>query len=219
MNLFLVILVPVVILWLFSAHKISPAINNISTTVSDTIEEINEIKVAQLENAMNKLIKMGITGIPGVIESTNDRTLRYLQNNNHNITLALEKASARLGTSFDKVKDAALSAIPYVGLPYSLVHPYWKKVRYLLLVAKLYNHDINSDKVYDDIQACLTHSVINKIEQKVEYKIIGKVMSYADKLFGVKLLGKIASVPLSVLNVFLEKHNEVIECGQLKFSS
>ena len=210
----IILLIPVLLAWLFSSFlSISPSVPAINT-ISDTIKEI---KVTQLENAMDKLIKVGITGIPGVIESTNDRTLRYLQDNENDVTLALEKAASRISRPLNKLKRAALTNIPYLGLPYSLLDPYWQKTRYLLLVAKLNNHDINSQKVNDNIMYCLTNTVKNTVEQKVENKILGKVLDYVDKIFGIKFFTKVGSVPLSVLNIFLEKNNEIIECGRMKF--
>lgn len=216
----LVFIVPFVLFWLFSSLFSGPSrqvVSNVSDKVGDGLDTLKEIKTTQLENALSKLITVGIVGIPAVIESTDSRTLRYLQDNNHNVTLALEKAESRMSTPLNKIKRIALSNIPYLGLPYSLIDPYWQKIRYLLLVAKLNGYDVSSKPVKEDVMFCLSNSVMSSLERKVENKIFGTILSYVDKMMGWKFFSKVASIPMSVLNIFLEKNNEIIECGKVKF--
>lgn len=202
----------------FTGNKSNELLNNVSTNIKDKVDLLNEIKVTQLDNAISKLIDVAESGVLGVVESTKTRTRRYLKKADGDHALALETADKRINTAVDKVVQVAISNIPLVGIPYSVVVPYWKKVRYLLLVASLHNHSTTNETVREAISDCLVNSALYSIGQKVEKTFMAKTINYVTKwLGGSSLLGKVVSVPAQAVLVFLENDKAIIECGRAKF--
>ncbi|ARF12106.1 hypothetical protein Klosneuvirus_3_241 [Klosneuvirus KNV1] len=225
--LFTILAILLTVLSLFTFNPITylddtsnDVIRNVTKTIRQGAKFVQEINITHLNTTVSKLIQLADAGIPGIIEPTSVRKDQYLQRTNYNYTLAVKDAATRMNTPLQRVTRVAISKVPVVGIPYSLVLPYWQKVRYLLLVASLNNHTTTNATVIDAIGDCLINSALHPIGQKAEEKFIGKIVSYIDNImnkFGFRYFHKVMSLPLQTLLIFLENDRAIIKCGKDKF--
>lgn len=193
--------------------------------ITSNIQLVNEVSIEQINNTIKILINVAIDGIPNIVDSTYIRKLRYLEKNDNNTTLALEAAKYSLHAPLNKMTRIAISNIPFVGLPYSLVIPYWMRIRYLLLVAILYEHDLSSKDTFDNIISCLMYSSIKIVSQQsinsgsksLLNAVYGSVTDITSIKIGSKIAGKLVGIPVNALLVYLEKEIDVIKCADIKF--
>lgn len=199
--------------------QVEITVKDVGKTVNKQVELLKEIQVEHLDLAITKLIDLADHGYFG-IESTESRKLRYLKDAKNDYGMALNNALKRMNNPLQKVINGVLSGIPFAGIPYSLVVPYWQKTRYLLLVATLNNHTTSDPDVHEAVTDCLINSAFYDAGHKTRGKLITKAISYAGKFFGsfgFKLFGSIVSIPVNTLLSFLDNDKTIIECGKEKF--
>ena len=104
-----------------------------------------KISRKKFERAVTKLMKVVIDGVPGVIHPVRSLRNRELQKTNGHQIRAAQSVAARLdGTLTDDVTSIVTGIIPIVGLPASLGHQMWLRVRRVSLICEIFGHDAKS---------------------------------------------------------------------------
>ena len=116
------------------------------------------------------------------IEPTNVRRNYLLSLKNGDVEQAVQMVSFR-GILTDHLPNLTASAVPMVGVAYSVINPLWTQMRDVCLVAALYGHDIENDKAVQSlILACIIGEMDSKAQKKRERNENAKKDGLTNKL-------------------------------------
>ena len=121
------------------------------------------------------------------VEATIVRRNYLLTLRNGDVTEALTMVSFR-GLLTDHLPNLTASAVPFVGVAYSVINPIWTQMRDVCLIAALYGHDIENDK---DVQSKILECIIGDWDIKDKQKK-AKKEEQAQESLTTKLKGAVA---------------------------
>lgn len=123
----------------------------------------NWIGEEKLADALGVILDKAVNGQWPFLESVHERKARYLQHHNQDADEAVKAiVDKRHGVSH-RMKSFLISAVPYGGVPASLVRALWGQLRDVALIAALYEHDLDSEDTRSKILGTLVGADIRRV--------------------------------------------------------
>lgn len=154
----------------------------------------------QLERILSALMTPAIDGVYAVVEATNVRRNRYLEQQSGDVESAVS-AAIQYNSNMGKLKTLLISLVPGVGIPGSVLVPVWNQIRTAALVASLYGFDVSEPEVQCDILLCLVESDVRKTGKKVMSEVGRRVAHELVKKVTSKVTARLVSrlIPFGVI--------------------
>ena len=155
----------------------------------------------QLERILFALVTPAIDGVYAVVEATNVRRNRYLEQHSEDVESAVS-AAIQYNSNIRKLKATLISLVPGTRVPGSIIAPVWNQIRTVALVASLYGFDIGEPDVQCDVLLCLVEADMEKYGKKVMSEVCRKVAQELTKRMVSKVTGQLILRPIPCRAVY-----------------
>jgi hypothetical protein len=173
----------------------------------------------QLERILLALITPAIDGVYAVVEATNVRRKRYLEQHSGDVESAVS-AAIQYNSHIPKLKATLASLVPGIRIPEGIIAPIWNQIRTAALVASLYGFDIGESEVQCDVLLCLIEADMEKYEERVMSEVCRRVAQDLTKKIVLEDTGQLILKPIrcrAVYNNLMDSKFSVGEYCQKHF--